>query len=426
MILELKIKNFLSFKDEVVFSFEATSDKYLEDYYVAEPEPGVRILKMAMIYGANASGKSNVLHAFDFVRSFVKRIPTQSEKSTEFIPFKFVDNQDLPGSFDMIFYIEGTKYKYSLVLDEEKVHSEILHYYPGTQPAIIFERTLDIKNDTSILKFGSKIKLSDQAIEAIQLKTLKNMSVFAAFTQVNISLPQLNIPLNWFRKQFMPMIDPYSSLTNYSDSYIKKDERVKNQALDFINKADFNISAVSFKKQTTWLDDEVLKLIEAGSMPDEQKHKLLNEKTIHVDKRLFEHKIIINNKVKYYSLPDELESKGTLRYYGLSAPFFNAISNDSFLSIDEIGTALHPLLVMHFLKEFLKKSNKAQLLFSTHNDSLLSEKDIIRKDAIWFTEKDKQGITSLYSLSDFNIRKELSYYNAYKQGKFGAIPNLNE
>ena len=426
MILELKIKNFLSFKDEVVFSFEATSDKYLEDYYVAEPEPGVRILKMAMIYGANASGKSNVLHAFDFVRSFVKRIPTQSEKSTEFIPFKFVDNQDLPGSFDMIFYIEGTKYKYSLVLDEEKVHSEILHYYPGTQPAIIFERTLDIKNDTSILKFGSKIKLSDQAIEAIQLKTLKNMSVFAAFTQVNISLPQLNIPLNWFRKQFMPMIDPYSSLTNYSDSYIKKDERVKNQALDFINKADFNISAVSFKKQTTWLDDEVLKLIEAGSMPDEQKHKLLNEKTIHIDKRLFEHKIIINNKVKYYSLPDELESKGTLRYYGLSAPFFNAISNDSFLSIDEIGTALHPLLVMHFLKEFLKKSNKAQLLFSTHNDSLLSEKDIIRKDAIWFTEKDKQGITSLFSLSDFNIRKELSYYNAYKQGKFGAIPNLNE
>ncbi len=426
MILELKFKNFLSFKDEVVFSFEATSDKYLEDYYVAEPEPGVRILKMAMIYGANASGKSNVLHAFDFVRSFVKRIPTQSEKSTEFIPFKFVDNQDLPGSFDMIFYIEGTKYKYSLVLDEEKVHSEILHYYPGTQPAIIFERTLDIKNDTSILKFGSKIKLSDQAIEAIQLKTLKNMSVFAAFTQVNISLPQLNIPLNWFRKQFMPMIDPYSSLTNYSDSYIKKDERVKNQALDFINKADFNISAVSFKKQTTWLDDEVLKLIEAGSMPDEQKHKLLNEKAIHIDKRLFEHKIIINNKVKYYSLPDELESKGTLRYYGLSAPFFNAISNDSFLSIDEIGTALHPLLVMHFLKEFLKKSNKAQLLFSTHNDSLLSEKDIIRKDAIWFTEKDKQGITSLYSLSDFNIRKELSYYNAYKQGKFGAIPNLNE
>lgn len=426
MILELKIKNFLSFKDEVVFSFEATSDKYLEDYYVAEPEPGVRILKMAMIYGANASGKSNVLHAFDFVRSFVKRIPTQSDKSTEFIPFKFVDNQDLPGSFDMIFYIEGTKYKYSLVLDEEKVHSEILHYYPGTQPAIIFERTLDIKNDTSILKFGSKIKLSDQAIEAIQLKTLKNMSVFAAFTQVNISLPQLNIPLNWFRKQFMPMIDPYSSLTNYSDRYIKKDERVKNQALDFINKADFNISAVSFKKQTTWLDDEVLKFIEAGSMPDEQKHKLLNEKAIHIDKRLFEHKIIIKNKVKYYSLPDELESKGTLRYYGLSAPFFNAISNDSFLSIDEIGTALHPLLVMHFLKEFLKKSNKAQLLFSTHNDSLLSEKDIIRKDAIWFTEKDKQGITSLYSLTDFNIRKELSYYNAYKQGKFGAIPNLNE
>ena len=81
---------------------------------------------------------------------------------------------------------------------------------------------------------------------------------------------------------------------------------------------------------------------------------------------------------------------------------------------------------MHFLKEFLRKSKQAQLLFTTHNDSLLSEKDIIRKDAVWFTEKNNQGITSLYSLSDFNFRKELSYYNAYKQGKFGAIPNLYE
>ncbi len=426
MILELKFKNFLSFKDEVTLSFEATSDKSLEDYYVAEPEHGVRILKMAMIYGANASGKSNVLKAFDFIRSFVKRIPSQSEKSTKFVPFKFVDNQNLPGSFDMVFYVEGTKFKYSLILDEEKVYSETLQYYPGTQPAFIFERTLDIENDTSILKFGSKIRLSDQAIEAIQLKTLKNMSVFAAFSQVNISLPQLSIPYNWFKKQFMPMIDPYTSLTNYSDRHIKEDNRIKYQALEFINKADFNISNVSFEKQTTLLGNEFLKFIQAGSMPEEQKNKLLTEKAVQIDKRTFEHKVTKKGIEKFYFLPEELESKGTLRYYGLSAPFFNTIANNSFLPIDEIGTALHPQLVIHFLKEFLRKSDKAQLLFSTHNDSLLSEKDIIRKDAVWFTEKDDQGISSLYSLSDFNIRKELSYYNAYKQGKFGAIPNLNE
>jgi len=426
MILELKFKNFLSFKDEVVFSFEATNDKSLEDYYVSEPEPGVRILKMAMIYGANASGKSNVLHAFDFIRSFIKRIPNESEKSTEFISFKFDDNQDLPGSFEMTFYVEDVKYKYLLKLDEEKVHAESLQFYPGIQPAIIFERTLDSENYTSLLKFGSKIKLSEQAIEAIQLKTLKNMSVFAAFSQVNISIPQLSIPFNWFRRQFMPMIDPYTSLTNYSDNYIKKDNRIKFQALEFINKADFNISNVSFEKRTTLLDDEFLKLIQAGTMPEEQKSKLLTEKAIHIDKRIFEHKVTKKGSDKFYFLPEELESKGTLRYYGLSAPFFNTIENNSFLSIDEIGTALHPQLVMHFLKEFLNKSKQAQLLFTTHNDSLLSEKDIIRKDAVWFTEKNKEGISSLYSLSDFNFRKELSYYNAYKQGKFGGIPILNE
>ena len=426
MILELKFKNFLSFKDEVVFSFEATNDKSLEDYYVAEPEPGVRILKMAMIYGANASGKSNVLHAFDFVRSFVKRIPAESEKSTEFIPFKFGDNHDLPGSFEMIFYVDNVKYKYILKLDEEKVHAETLQFYPGIQPALIFERTFDFENYTSVLKFGPKIKLSEQATEAIQLRTLKNMSVFAAFSQVNISMPQISIPYNWFKRQFMPMINPYSSLTNYADKYIKKDEQIKHQALEFINKADFNISNISFQKQTTLLDDEMLKFIEVGTLPEEQKNKLLTEKFISFDTKKFEHKIINNEIEEFYTLPEELESKGTLRYYGLSAPFFNTIANNSFLSIDEIGTALHPQLVMHFLKEFLRKSNQAQLLFTTHNVSLLSEKDIIRKDAVWFTEKDKQGITSLFSLSDFNIRKELSFYNAYKQGKFGAIPNINE
>jgi AAA15 family ATPase/GTPase len=87
---------------------------------------------------------------------------------------------------------------------------------------------------------------------------------------------------------------------------------------------------------------------------------------------------------------------------------------------------LHPLLVMHFLREFLRKSKNAQLLFTTHNLSLLQEKEILRKDAIWFTEKGDDGATSIYSMADFNFRKELSFYNAYKQGKFGALPNLED
>jgi AAA15 family ATPase/GTPase len=106
MILELKIKNFLSFRDETTFSFEATSDTTLEDFYVSEIVPGVRILKMAMVYGANASGKSNLLKAFNFLQNFVQSVPVQKDKETGFIPFLFGATSKEPGSFELTFYIK--------------------------------------------------------------------------------------------------------------------------------------------------------------------------------------------------------------------------------------------------------------------------------------------------------------------------------
>jgi AAA15 family ATPase/GTPase len=152
----------------------------------------------------------------------------------------------------------------------------------------------------------------------------------------------------------------------------------------------------------------------------------MKRKTHSLEKTIFEHKITKDGNDEFHTMSQEHESKGTLRYYGLTAPFYNTIEKDGFLPIDEIGSALHPMLVLHFMKEFLRKSKHAQLLFTTHNISFLMEKDILRKDAIWFTEKDIDGATSLFSLADFNFRKELSFYNAYKQGKFGAIPNLED
>jgi hypothetical protein len=304
------------------------------------------------------------------------------------------------------------------------VLKEILYYYPGTQPAVIFERNFDENKQVSIVGFGPKVKISDQAKEAIQLKTLKNMSVLAAYSQVNLAIPELNQSLNWFKNQFNATIDPYTSLTEYSDEQIKTDERIKKLALDFIKEADFNISNISFEEEIRSVPDEVLKMVEFGPFPDEEKARIIKEKTIHFEQTIFEHLVVRDGKKELHRLPESLESKGTMRYYGLSAPFFDTIENNAFLPIDEIGSALHPLLVMHFLRDFLRKSKQAQLLFTTHNLSLLQEKELLRKDAIWFTEKRENGATSIYSMAEFNFRKELSFYNAYKQGKFGAIPHL--
>ncbi|NVO12354.1 MAG: ATP-binding protein [Bacteroidales bacterium] len=427
MILEFKIRNFLSFKDETTFSFEATSDSTLEDYYVTEVVPGVRILKMAMVYGANASGKSNLLEAFGFIDHFIGDIPRDKDEETGFVPFKFDDTKDKPGGFELTFYIESLKHKYYLELDSNIIHREKLVFYPGTQPAVIFDRRFNSEDQTSVIEYGSKLKISDQAKEAVQLKTLKNTSVFAAYKQVNLSIKEIDVTLRWFNDQFFEPIDPYISLTEYSDKQIKTNDKIRQLALEFIKKADFNISNILFEEEVKPVPEDMIKFLEVStSIPEKEKVELLKDRQLRFDNTIFEHKVIRNEKVEYFRLHENFQSKGTMRFYGLSAPFFKTIENNAFLSIDEIGSALHPLLVMHFLREFLNRSTQAQLLFTTHNISLLMEKELLRKDAIWFTEKGADGATSLFSLSDFNIRKELSFYNAYKQGKFGAIPKLED
>ncbi len=424
MILELKIKNFLSFKNEVTFSFEATADKTLNDYYVVEKEDGTRILKMMMVYGANASGKSNLINAFEFINNFVHNIPDEKDSNTEFVPFNFDTTKNELGEFDLCFYIGEIKYRYQLIISENVVFEEKLSYYPGTQPAIIFNRYYNSKAKVSVVKFGAKIKLSAQAQEAIQLKTLKNTSVIAAYNQVNVSVPELELVVDWFKEQFMTSINPYTSLTEFSDDAIKNDNNIKEQALKFLKQADFNITDVTFKDKTEPIPENILKNLDSSFIPVEEMDRLKKEKVFHYNETFFEHKIINEGKSEYFTLKSERQSKGTIRYYGLSAPFFYALKQNAFLPIDEIGSALHPLLIIHFITEFLKKSNEAQLLFTTHNMSILNEKELLRKDAIWFTEKKDNGATDLFSMSDFPIRKELSYYNAYKLGKFGAIPEL--
>ncbi len=425
MILELKIRNFLSFKDEVTFSFEATSDKTLEDYYIAEQSDGTRILKMAMIYGANASGKSNLIKAFEFLNDFVHEIPEERDIDTPFVPFMFDKTKDEPGKFELLFYIKGRKHKYELTIDENTVFEENLFFYPGTQPAVIFNRYYNKENKISVIEFGNKIKISAQAQEAIQLKTLKNTSVFAAYNQVNISIPELDLVNEWFKLQYLNSINPYHSLTTFSDNEIKSNTTAKEQALNFLKEADFNITDILFEDRVQEVPETALKTLDSYPFTEEEKSKIRKEKVIHYDETLFKHRIIKNDKVEFHILPENRQSKGTMRYYGLSVPFFHAINTDAFLPIDEIGSALHILLIIHFIKEFLMKSKQAQLLFTTHNLSILNEKDILRKDAIWFTEKEKNGSTSLYSMADFNFRKELSFYNAYKIGKFGAIPEFD-
>jgi len=200
--------------------------------------------------------------------------------------------------------------------------------------------------------------------------------------------------------------------------------RFLQQAL--INKADKSVVISHHLPTFMNYPEKILNDIETAPIPEEEKNQIRKDKGYHYDETVFEHSIVREGVSEKYVLSSDRQSKGTVRYYGLSAPFYNTIKQNAFLPIDEIESSLHPLLVKHFIKEFLLSSESAQLLITTHNMSLLNEKDILRKDAIWFTDKKEDGATDLYSAADYpEFRKELSYFNYYKSGKFGAIPNID-
>lgn len=426
MIHEIKIKNFLSFKDEVTFSFEATKDTNLEDYYVREVA-GLRLLRLGVVYGANASGKSNLLNAFEFLKLFCMRRTKDKKDLTEAIPFlldKKTSNK--PSEFSISFILEGKRYLYSLVLDSNIVYLERLYIYPKTKPALIFKRTFN--NNVSEISFNSKIKLSQIAKDEISIKCLPNMSVFAAYSQVNVSVDEIDTVIEWFTHKHLREIKPSISILGYAQELMTKDQSAKSFILDMLKKADFNISNIDSEVIEERISDELLNQIVLGNknIPNLEIERLKKEKTIKLSNLEFEHKILNSkNESEYYKLPKEFQSQGTMRTFELSAALYRLINNNSFLAIDEIESSLHPQLIAFLLEEFLKQDGESQLLVSTHYDGLLEEIGLLRNDSIWFTEKQENGSTSLYSLNDFTgLSRISSLQKAYKFGKFGGIPNI--
>ena len=427
MILEFKIQNFLSFKDEVTFSFEATSDTTFEDYYITEIAPGVRILKLCMVYGANASGKSNLIEAFQFIKNLIDQVRKDKNEGTGFIPFLLCDKKEKTGRFELTFYAGAVKYVYALEIEPDKIISEKLSFYPGTQPANLFTRTHNDETDSAEITFGSKVKITKAVKDVLNANVLKNVSVFVGYNQVNYTQPEIQDAYDWFNNQMLNTINPHINLTGYTTEQIKKNSKIKGFAIDFMKQAQYNISDIRIETEKELIPEHILKVLDTSSMAHIEKEKLIKE-GIERNHAEFEHTVTINGQVKKYFLPEELQSSGTMRFYGFSAPFFKAFENNAFLAIDEIDASMHAHLIRHLVRDFLMKSkeqSKFQLLFTTHNISLLNEKDLLRKDAIWFTEKQDDGSTDLFSMADFDIRKELSFFKAYNAGKFGAIPNVD-
>lgn len=427
MIQEIKIKNFLSFKDEVCFNFEATNDKFAEDSQVVTINDNTRLLRFAIIYGYNASGKSNLLRVLKFLSHFWSFKPKDMDSNIRVTPFMLDRaSADEPSFFEIVFFVGDTKYWYQLELDQHQVYLEKLSYYKTTQPIMLFERTL--KNGQSDIQFNPKAeKISITAKEMISVNCLKNISFFVARNQVNVSLPIIDAAKEWLRNQLMPVISPEIPLTSYAQKQVLEDKELVNYIVKFLHEADFNITDISSNMVSKQITDVALKFFienkeEIDKISDREVERIKTEQTIKQVKTTFEHTVENDNGTETYQMDTRYESTGTIRTLGIEATVYDALKNNAVLPIDELETSLHPMLLEKILFEYLKTPSRSQLIVTTHNDGLLDLlDDLIRKDSVWFTEKQKSGVTELYKLTDFRgINRLTSIREAYRNKRFGA------
>jgi AAA15 family ATPase/GTPase len=412
-------------KEKQTLSFEADSSDHLQDTYVVETG-GMRLLKLALIYGANATGKTTIIKALDFLRHLVLNPKVTKNEGLGFKPFMFDSNTPQENSvLSLEFVQKEIRYYYEVEFTQEAIVKEILNNYNPTK-ANVFKRETDLANQYTEISFGSKIK-KDRSIEkALEANTLWNDTVLGGFLKTNINIDELREVIDWFRIHLMPIVLPRTGLESYISQRINQGTIDKSLVISILKKADLHISDIILKNDPKYDSDRlVVNLSEKVEEPSEELKQFFERRKSRFLIAEFEH--VVNDQS--YMLPLDSESQGTKRYYGFAGLLALLIKESCILPVDELEASLHPDLFQHFLISFLINSKHSQLIATTHYRELLDNKDIFRNDAIWFTHKEKDCATNLYSLADFDssvIRNTTNILNAYKSGKLRGTPNLGD
>lgn len=419
MIASFHVENFMSFRKEVTFSFEPTRDQFLLDEYTHTIKEGVKLLKIGVVYGANASGKTNLLQALNALRNIICLPKEAKGKILDLVPFLMDDNsRNLPTRFELSFYIGSEKYLLQLIADQKRIYSEKLQFYPSSKAALLYYRRYDEEQGLTVINWGGYLSLSKKSCLAIEGNTIENMSVLAAWSKSNVETSRLNAVYSYFSEQFYRHV----SLAIYAKDTLAQDEGGAALAFvcRFLKASDFNIADVAIEEEEIHLDDTLSSFITALPIEDNIKSEWLKDGVIRKKQFVFSHHTA-NGEFK---LPEYLESAGTLQMLALSVLLYKVLHKESIIFIDEIESNLHYELLSYFLRTFLASSTIAsQILLTTHDLNLLNE-DFIRRDAIWFAQKDESATTELTRLSDYGLHKNVSPYNAYKQNKLAPLPFL--
>ena len=425
MIAEFKIKNFYSLRDEQTLSFVPTNDNTLRDIYTEEVADGVLLSKIGCTYGSNASGKTNILKALEFFAQFMVNDSLNKGDEIGVVPFLLDDmSEKEQTAFEMTFYLNRERYKLNLVLDNKVIYEETLQVYSSVQPTLLYKRTYNAETASTEIAFGGKVGLVKKSRDAIIGNTINNQTVIAAFGNSNVEKSRLNLVYDFFSHGIAPILFPQSNLMSFTKRRLKRDKdgRLKKFILHFLKASDFNISDFSIHQEDVVITPEMELIIKnTPGMPEKAKEEVLKKGMLQSDEMYFKHLTYYGEK----ELDEELESRGTKRYMGLATVLYDLLVHGVVLLVDEIETSIHYELLSYFIKVFLVNSKRGgQLVFSTHDINLLDE-DYIRRDVVWFTDKNDGGETQLVRLSTLGLHKTLSVYNAYRQEKLVNLPFLD-
>lgn len=419
MLIEFSVENFRSIKERQTFSMLTAGKVNEHPQNVIDWDGKIKLTKSAIVYGRNASGKSNLLKALWAMTHFVvnSNLFRVGEKIPFYEPYKL--HQDWfskPTEFKIDFIgIDHIRYQYSFILSATEIIQESLFYFPKKQRSKLFVRFKD-----KPISFSQSLSGDKKSVE----RQLLNNQLFLSHG-ANSNIAQFSIPYLFFNQQIFSSIYGElleESITNLiaNNFFDNKTNQVFVIFQKLISFADTGISSIHATRKFGKNNEHT-----SGRISISENQSAQNEyriKTIH--------KVQAGEK-KINNIAFDLneESSGTVKLFNIGYKIINTLCSGGIIIIDELDKSLHPMLTRTLINLFHNpKTNpkNAQLIFATHDVSLL-DNELFRRDQIWFTEKEQDGATKLYSLSDFKgVRKETPYDKWYLSGRFGAIPSINE
>jgi len=416
MLVEFKVTNYRSFQGPGVLSMVASKDDALEDLNCIEASP--RLLRSAVLYGANASGKSNLIFALAFMKSMVEISATslrEGQSINNIVPFRFnPETVKQPSELEITFIDNGIRYEYGFAANATRILKEWLLVYKKAKPQCWFEREYSESENKDNWYFGPHL-LENHRHQIWQESTRTN-ALFLS-TAVNLNSEQLRPIYKWFVEQLIVL--PFPNMPIPAENTLAHlKENNKSKIIDFLQAADLGIKDVYIETrkgkqvQFQW-----------NLQPGSDNPLIAGpEKDIDLPIITFTHQGKDNQPVTFGI---EEESHGTQRLFSYAGFFLEVLSEGKTLVIDELDSSLHPKMVQFLIKLMHNsKSNKnnAQLIFSTHNTSLLDTTELFRRDQIWFVEKNREQASQLYPLTDFSPRKGEAIEKGYLMGRYGALP----